>query len=379
MSQKKITRRSVITALAGIAGSAIFSTSESSPAEKPLVGAIRWDAWYDPADGRVAAAVERALGPHRYHHRMPFFGTETGYDSVRINGASQSIIDQEIFFAADAGIDYWAFDSYAPVNPLSTALKLYLTSSRRSTIQFCMIGSIANGGTSNRYSDTTMHDISMMSEIGYVKVIDGRPLYYILSASDNQITSEWGGVEGVAGLISFIQDQVRKTGLKQPYIVLLHGDPERDATLARQIGCDAIGSYVFAKPRIQASFHDLVVDVEKDWDEQEGTGMQVVPIVMTGWDQRPLIENPPFWVSNSEHKIALDQYYRQGSPQEIAQHLRDALWWVDKHKSAAARTLLIYAWNECAEGFGALIPTFRPASETPDTSRLTAVRSVLRK
>jgi hypothetical protein len=309
---------------------------------------------------------------------MPYFGAETGDDSVRINGATQSIIDQEILFAFDAGLDYWAFDSYAPENPITTALELYLSSSKRHALQFCMIGSIANGGTPQRYSQTTIHEIAMMAEKGYVKVLGGRPLYYLLSVSDKQITEEWGGTEGVSGLVSFIRSQVRASGLKQPYIVLLHGDPVRDATLARRIGCDAIGSYVIAKPRVRASFQALTIDVETRWREQAATGLPVVPTVMTGWDQRPVIENPPFWEPDLK-KVGLDEYYAEATPEEIAQQLRDAISWVDANKSATARTVLIYAWNECAEGYGALIPTYRPGGESPNMSRLNAVGSVLRK
>ena len=33
-------------------------------------------------------------------------------DRVRIDGSRQAIMDQEIAFAADAGLDYWAFLLY---------------------------------------------------------------------------------------------------------------------------------------------------------------------------------------------------------------------------------------------------------------------------
>src|SRR5207249_1207944 len=106
---------------------------------RPMIGAIRWDAWYDPKDGKVAKAVEEALGPAKYHFRMPFFGSETGSDSVRINGHSQATMDQEIAYAKYAGLDYWAFDAYAPSNPMSNALKLYLDSRYKGSINFCLI------------------------------------------------------------------------------------------------------------------------------------------------------------------------------------------------------------------------------------------------
>ncbi|NOS71637.1 MAG: hypothetical protein HOP33_17145, partial [Verrucomicrobia bacterium] len=74
---------------------------------KPLVGAIRWDAWQE--NGDIQATVERTLGSNHWHYRLPFFARVSGSNSVAINGNTQAIMDQEINYAADAGIDYWAF------------------------------------------------------------------------------------------------------------------------------------------------------------------------------------------------------------------------------------------------------------------------------
>ena len=76
----------------------------------PLVGAIRWDAWYG-ADGPVLA-VEKSLGPPKYHWRLPWFATVTGEATVKINGDRPEIMAREIEWAATAGLDYWAFVDY---------------------------------------------------------------------------------------------------------------------------------------------------------------------------------------------------------------------------------------------------------------------------
>src|SRR5262245_34949974 len=39
---------------------------------RPVVGAIRWDAWYGGKDA-VGLAVEKSLSPKRWHYRLPFF------------------------------------------------------------------------------------------------------------------------------------------------------------------------------------------------------------------------------------------------------------------------------------------------------------------
>ncbi|MGA2793253.1 MAG: hypothetical protein ABSE69_06910, partial [Roseiarcus sp.] len=119
--------------------------------------------------------MEAALGPAPYHDRMPFFGREIAPDSVRIDGDSQDVIDREIVSASRAGLDYWAFMGYAPGDPMTNALDLYLSSARRREIGFCMIGSIANGGSPGRVSRRTTHELALMKEEGYVRVLDGRP------------------------------------------------------------------------------------------------------------------------------------------------------------------------------------------------------------
>ncbi|MCC6821343.1 MAG: hypothetical protein IT579_11485, partial [Verrucomicrobia subdivision 3 bacterium] len=103
---------------------------------KPLVGAIRWDAWQE--NGDIQATVERTLGTHHWHYRLPFFARVTGSNSVAMNGNTQAIMDQEINYAANAGIDYWAFVTYPDAIGMSHGLHLYLSSPIKHRINFCL-------------------------------------------------------------------------------------------------------------------------------------------------------------------------------------------------------------------------------------------------
>jgi len=356
---------------------ALFPRAIRAGMKRPSVGAIRWDAWYDPADGGVERAMETALGPRRYHDRMPFFGQETGPDSVRINGRTQAIIDQEIGWASGAGLDYWAFVGYAPDDPMTNALNLYLSSLYRSKIGFCMIGSVANGGSRDHASGRTLHELALMREAGYVKVLGERPLYYLLSAPEMQMEAEWGGVSGMAELVAFVRSGARSNGLGDPYIVLLGSD----ASLARATNCDAIGGYALVGHSDRSPYRQLAAYAVTRWDEMARSGVAMVPTVMTGWDQRPLIENPPYWFARDLKKgVGLEKYYERATPAEIADHLRDAIGWSRAHRSSSpSDTILVYAWNECGEGFGALIPSFRRGAASGDASRLDAIGAILRR
>jgi hypothetical protein len=372
------TRRCLLRAAAAFSTLALFpSAVRGQTQHRPSVGAIRWDAWYDPADGGVARAMERALAPERYHDRMPFFGQEIGPDNVRINGRTQATMDREIALASRAGLDYWAFVGYSPEDPMTNALNLYLSSAHRREIGFCMIGSVANGGSRGHMSDRTLHELALMQEAGYVKVLGGRPLYYLLSAPEAQLAAEWGGASGMAQLVAFLRSGAKSKGLGDPYIVLLGSD----AALARATNCDAIGAYAIVGHSNKSPYRQLAAFAMTRWDEMARSGIAMVPTVMTGWDQRPLIENPPYWDRSYLKKgDGLEKYYERATPAEIADHLRDAISWSQGHASnSPSDTILIYAWNECGEGFGALVPNFRRGQPYGDSSRLDAVGAVLKR
>ena len=72
--------------------------------KRPLVGAIRWDAWHGDK-GMAGQAVTRALSPQRYHFRLPFFARLISPNEAAIKGCSQAIVDEEIRYASPAGID----------------------------------------------------------------------------------------------------------------------------------------------------------------------------------------------------------------------------------------------------------------------------------
>ncbi|MBV8209788.1 MAG: hypothetical protein JO133_06965 [Burkholderiaceae bacterium] len=378
-ARRILLNRMVAGATASLLWRSALSAREGSDAgeerrERPLIGAIRWDAWYDPADGAVAKAVEKTLTPVPYRHRMPFFGTVTASNAVRINGYSQDIIDREIDMAANAGLDYWAFDTYPPGSPLGNALQLYLSSRHRDRLRFCAINALSS--TIPYFAAQTDYLMDLICQPGYVLVEGQRPLFFAYTISDTQIAAD-GGIALVADWVQQIRIRARRDGPGDPYIVLTQeGDLTRAALLCSQLGLDAVAQYATAiGPFGGAPFVTLAKLVEAFWDQQvAATGFPIIPNVMTGWDTRPLSENPVPW----EPQPAPDHYYQPATPDEIARHLERALLWLKTHRSAApANTALMYAWNECSEGFGALVPTYDPEGPSGDPSRLRAIASVL--
>ena len=113
--------------------------------QKPVIGAIRWDAWIgDIGNGLVDASavglqVERSLSPNKYHYRAPFYSKEISKDSIQCRGATQQIMDKEIAYAKDAGIDYWAFCWYPSHSGLDTARQLYLASKHKDDVKWSLL------------------------------------------------------------------------------------------------------------------------------------------------------------------------------------------------------------------------------------------------
>jgi len=105
---------------------------------RPIVGAIRWDGWY--GDATVGPAVEASLGPPKYHFRLPWFAQVLGDDRVRIHGDSQAIVEKEIAYAAQAGLNYWAFVDYGDEAPgMQKALDHYLTAKNKQGLRYCFV------------------------------------------------------------------------------------------------------------------------------------------------------------------------------------------------------------------------------------------------
>ena len=100
-------------------------TALLSADDPPIVGAIRWVGWY--GEGGVVKAVESTLGQPKYHFRLPWFAQIVSEGKVSINGDAKAIMEQEIAYAAEAGLNYWAFVDYLDESPgLSIALRRHL-------------------------------------------------------------------------------------------------------------------------------------------------------------------------------------------------------------------------------------------------------------
>ena len=241
--------------------------SITSVPRTPILGAIRFDAWYDPTD-TIDQQCAAALTDKQWSDRWPPNAVASG-GTLTWPAATQTTIDAEIEAAIAAGLDFWAFDSYAPNDGLTAALTLYLSSSHRPSLRFCMLGQASNWAdptTADGYAPTLARDVALMGEAGYLTVEAERPIYLVLDGSAAQLAAL---PEGVAGAIAKVRSLAAAAGGANPYIVWLSAAPlsEYDNTLAAQAyGADAAAAYACpGGPTGETSYATLVSTAENDW------------------------------------------------------------------------------------------------------------------
>ena len=304
-----------------------------------VAGAIRWDAWHGDRS-EVGKTVERSLGPKKWHGRLPFFARIVAPDQVRIDGASQAVVDREIRYARTALLDYWAFVLYEEGSPMNLGLQYYLSSTRKNGLRFCLILE------QERWAAGRLERVAeLMARPEYQTVAGGRPLLYVLAARPE--SEAWGWLDRLRAL--------------KPYVVIQDSRAERAGAAREKAHADAIGAYAYQRGGQNAPYAQLAQETERFWEACRSTGSTVVPIVMTGRDRRPRVERPVFWEPRQRPGDGIERFYRAPSPAELSRHVRNAVAWVAAHPDAApANAILIYAWNENDEG-GWLVPTSKKA------------------
>jgi len=341
---------------------ALAAFAQGKPS-RPIVGAIRWDAW---TGGGVTRQVEATLGPEKYHHRLPWFAEVIGPNRVRIDGSPQSVMDGEIAYAADAGLDYWAFLLYPADSTMSTALRQYLQSPQRHRLNFCVILHNAFSVSDAQWPSERDRAVALLREPGYQTVLNGRPLVFAFQV---QVRGEFP-----SGRMADFRRAAQKAGLN-PYCVFMGWNPANDFREQSRNGFEAVSAYAFGSS--QATFAELAQSVERNyWQNAAAAHVPYIPLVTTGWDKQPRKDNPVSW--EKDHAYHQQTVFPSAAkPEEIAAHLKRALEFVRRHPDVCpADAVIIYAWNEYDEG-GWLAPT-RGSDGKPDTSRLDAIRKILK-
>ena len=280
----------------------------------PLVGAIRWDAWYGalPEDARPPASVPypgfdparnrlvsqdpgketyRSLAAELWRYRWPFF-TELGADgrAKAFNENRPEVLEKEIDQAAACGLDYWVFTVYPEPSPLSYTLKTFLSCKNRDKIRFCLYlpmwpayGRMPDDGAERAY---WAYAARLVAQPNYLRVEGNRPVVFAGFFNDALTTrvaeGPWTG----------FTNSLARGGLGKPYLVICEGSPAFAKRVCDRLGGDALSAYAVSDGRAKgAPFAELAAYAERFWDRCEATGTPAVPLCMTGWDRRTRVMN----------------------------------------------------------------------------------------
>ncbi len=355
-----------------LASLAALAAGQEAP---PIVGAIRWDGWY--GTGSVVKAVEASLGPPKYHFRLPWFARVVGEGKVSINGDAQAVVEQEIAYAAKAGLNYWAFVDYCDeASAMHIALNRYRSAKDKKGIRYCFVeeGPRLDGLGTAAWQRLVEH----FRHPDYQTVLDGRPLLFVFVKTTRLGRSEWDE----------LKRQTLNAGLKPPYLVLMGWHPEEDAKDMAALGFDAISAYARggSYSMTQPSYAEQCAMIRRDrWEKCRALRLPSVTFASAGWDTRPRNERPPPWCTwvtatpdktpPAQQKPLLDSV--TATSDALATHIREALEWTRANRDLnPANALIIYGWNEHDEG-GWLQPTLGPDGR-PDEARIRALGRVLR-
>ena len=214
----------------------------------------------------------------------------------------------------------------------------------------------------------------LISEPGYQRVLDGRPLFY-LGFIDEKLIESYGGPGAFRALVDDFRQQVIANGSKQPYIVIMDHDPARGNGWRRDFGADALSSYAAQANAAGGTYADLTDYAEKFWERCLTQGRRCRP--QSAWRAGTAAQGwsaPVPWETWQKPGEGTEHFYERAKPDQLTDHVLRAIDWdcASTRPLPPAQTILIYAWNENDEG-GWLVPTGGEG-----TSRIEALGKALR-
>lgn len=375
-----LTRRGVLRGLAG--GLALLS-GRARAQSRCAFGAIRWDAQYCDIQGQPCFEEEQILGPSKWQSRSPLHARVTGPDTIRFE-PSQVSFDAEIRAAHDGGLSYWAYLCYsdprtASINLQHTMMRglaYHRSSAVRGQVNIALIAPTNTLGRTGQFDLPVRLLAGLIGEGGYQTCLDGRPLLYVYY-NEADIAGYWSGsLDNLKASLDALRMRCQQQRSGNPYVVVMIGQPDKAERVRVALGADAIAVYAGPVPSgPELPYAALAASIRAYWSKQlRAARAGMIPTVMIGWDTRPRKERPPSWEKTMKPNEGLDRYVRAPTPEEFAEECRQAVKLIDDNPQAcAARTALIYAWNENSEG-GSLAPSLGD----PEGSRLRAAAPVIR-
>ena len=335
---------------------AFISSSSLGYGEPLTVGVYYFGGWQSEPNYHLEKPYSLLLTP-AFQNRMPLSGW---YDD------QPQVMDKEIEWAVQGGIDYFAFLWYWPdtlsreESRLNQPLKFYLSSNtkNREKLKFCIVYTnhgkfdIAPGKAWDQFSTLWL---KWMKRKDYQKVIvrkgdTPKPLFIIWSPQ--RFHDHWQGTsKGARGAIEELKARAIQNGLPG---INIGGVWEQTGSksIFKEDGYDIVTGYGLigagnAKAGGFGQYESLAIGHLAIWDSMTSLKKSIIPVITSGWDPRPWSE-----------EVKDGYYYPDRTPEKFNNFCLLAKNWLNKHEKEVVfpKTILIYAWNELGEG-GYIVPT----------------------
>lgn len=336
------------------------SAESQSPKPRAMVGAYYFDGW----NGQTDKWHLPKLLQTEFADRKPVWGWHAN---------TVEVMRQQIDYAADYGLGFWAFDWYYPEGkdkntPLNNALDLYRKTPNRDRLKFCLLVANHEGfriGPAD-WDACCRIWIDLFREPTHLRV-NNKPV--LIFFSPDELKSAFGGVQGVHKAFDTMQKMAKDAGLPGVTIAACTGPGEHPELV--QSGYTLLTGYNYSNTWMDGAgskpFQSMI-DANRAILDQFGktTPLPYVPVVTVGWDRRP-------WEQGNYPANKMSGWYADRTPKAVEDFVRMAMQWLDAHpdKATAERLMLLYAWNENGEG-GYLTPT-----EKDGTAYLKAVQRAI--
>lgn len=372
--------------------------------QRPLLGVIRWDMY----TGHPYTTQKQEFGflkPEQYHWRAPFFVRRTGnpeaplaFNPAYSQDLYQQAMEQEIEFAASAGIDYWAFgyEAHPPAGErrcLRDALDAYLASPRRDRLHFCVIVNCpavakvayyeppkvrhTEEEIAKDWADNYVADIDALAKLPtYQRVLRDRPLIYLyqpefLGEGRRQTPAPTPRVERC---LRELRGRLMEARVGNPYVAGMINPQSKECESLYDKGlldCVTLYHQRYAGTNLRYGTLWGFIKGHTLFGTFKRPDLKVIPPTMSGANGVPRYKEGgafPMWD------------WTEPAPGELTAHLFGAFDYVAANPAKCeANTVIMYAWNEHSEG-GFLCPTMGdPPDYHPVTRQLDELAEALKK
>jgi hypothetical protein len=321
-----------------------------------LIGAIRWDAWFD--GGRDVAL----LRPDRFGDRIPFYARPgaTPGDPLIVDGTTEHVMNAELAYARAMGVDYFLFGFYpedgswnrdrATHQALNRSLQTYLRMPDTYGVRFAVsLNQTFPRSDADEYIERLS---SFVSRPNYVRAQDRTVPVFLFDSGRGSWSRTYGGSDAGRDLLNTLRRGVEASTGQRIVFVLLHPNPVVGQTEAANLGVPIVSTYSNFAPSDGGAvpFARCAAHGRSVWERAARAGVTYLPNVTLGWDTRPR-------AAPDETPVRRRTWCLPPDRATLASAFADAAHFVGTQEQAAFKSVLVYAWNEFTEG-GWMVPTW---------------------